>query len=63
MLPEASNAILQLIKSGCNRRIDAADGAHVQKQNLNAPACAVAVVTENVIRSRMAAILLFVSVN
>ena len=41
-----------------NWRIDAADAANVQKQNLNV---AVAVATVNVIR--MAAILDFVSVN
>ena len=43
--------------------MDAADAANVQKQNLNVPACAVAVATVNVIRPRMAAILDFVSVN
>ena len=46
-----------------NWRMDTADAANVQKQNLNVPACAVAVATVNVIRPRMAAILEFVSVN
>jgi hypothetical protein len=46
-----------------NWRMDAADAANVQKQNLNVPACAVAVATVNVITPRMAAILNFVCVN
>ena len=43
--------------------MDAPYAANVQKQNLNVPACAVAVATVDVIRPRMAAILDFVSVN